>query len=324
MKACQVTGIAGVDDKGLNASAWKGVQEAVAQFGVEANLKEPASENDDASAIAAFIDEGCNLIVTVGSETGVGAGDATLEAANANPDVHFSIVDYSYAAGDATSNNVLGQVFNSDEAAFLAGYLAAGTSKTGKVATYGGIAIPPVTDVMTGFYNGVQKYNEDNGAKVEVLGWDPSNPDKGLFAGNFETVADGKDFANTLVDLGADIIMPVAGQVGAGSAAVATTLGPDKLQIIGVDADQYVADEANKGAYLTSVLKNADVTTLNAVSSVVNGSFEGGVTTGTLANGGVGLAPFHDFDALVPQKLKDEIDALSAAIIDGSVTVRAA
>ena len=99
-------------------------------------------------------------------------GDATKEAANANPDIPFSIVDFAYADGDITNNNVLGQVFNTDEAAFLAGYLAAGMTKTGKVGTFGGVNIPPVTIFMDGFYNGVQKYNADNGKNVEVLGWD--------------------------------------------------------------------------------------------------------------------------------------------------------
>ena len=127
-----------------------------------------------------------------------------------------------------------------------------------------------------------------------------------------------------LVDEGADIVMPVAGPVGLGSAALAKELGPEKLMIIGVDSDQYESDVANQSVYLTSVLKNMDVTTFNAIKSVVDGSFAGGVTVGTLANGGVGLAPYHDFDASVPQALKDQIEALKAGIIDGSVSVKAA
>jgi len=80
------------------------------------------------------MDEGCNIIITVGFLL----GDGTKAAAEANPDVPFSIVDYAY---DPAIPNVLGQVFNTDEAAFLAGYLAAGMTKTGKVATFGGIQI---------------------------------------------------------------------------------------------------------------------------------------------------------------------------------------
>ena len=116
--------------------------------------------------------------------------------------------------------------------------------------------------------------------------------------------------------------MPVAGPVGLGSAALAKQLGPDKLMIIGVDSDQYVSDSADQSVYLTSVLKNMDVTTLNAIKSVVDGTFKGGVTVGTLKNGGVGIAPYHDFDGKVPQALKDQIDKIKAGIIDGSIDVK--
>lgn len=317
IKACQVTDVGGVDDKGFNQKAFKGVQDAADQLGVEAVVLESQAETDYATNIQSFIDQGCGIIITVGFLL----GDATKEAANANPETPFSIVDYAYAEGDITNNNVLGQVFNTDEAAFLAGYLAAGTTKTGKVGTFGGINIPPVTIFMDGFYYGVQKYNADNGTNVEVLGWDPATQ-KGLFTENFESLDDGRTFAQNLVDEGADIVMPVAGPVGLGSAALASELGTDKLMIIGVDSDQYESDTANAGVYLTSVLKNMDVTTFNAIQSVVDGAFEGGVTVGTLENGGVGLAPFHDMDASVPQELKDQLETIKAGIIDGSVSVK--
>ena len=317
IKACQVTDVGGVDDKGFNQKAYKGVQDAAAQLGVEAIVLESQAETDYATNIQSFIDQGCGIVITVGFLL----GDATKEAANANPDTPFSIVDYAYAEGDITNNNVLGQVFNTDEAAFLAGYLAAGTSKTGKVGTFGGINIPPVTIFMDGFYYGVQKYNADNGTDVEVLGWDPAKQ-KGLFTENFESLDDGRTFAQNLVDEGADIVMPVAGPVGLGSAALASELGTDKLMIIGVDSDQYESDTANAGVYLTSVLKNMDVTTFNAIQSVVDGTFEGGVTVGTLENGGVGLAPFHDMEAAVPAELSAQLDTIKAGIIDGSISVK--
>ena len=322
LKACEVTDVGGVDDKGFNQKAFKGVTDAAEQLGVEAAVLESQAETDYATNIQSFIDQGCNIVVTVGFLL----GDATMEAANANPDVPFTIVDYAYGENEdgtpqITNNNVLGQVFNTDEAAFLAGYLAAGMSKTGIVVTFGGINIPPVTIFMDGFYYGVQQYNTDNGTDVKVLGWDPAKQ-KGLFTENFESLDDGRAFAQNLVDEGADIVMPVAGPVGLGSAALASELGTDKLMIIGVDSDQYESDTANASVYLTSVLKNMDVTTFNAIKSVVDGTFEGGVTVGTLENEGVGLAPYHDFHAAVPAELKAQIETIKAGIIDGSVSVK--
>ncbi len=321
-KACEVTDVGGVDDKGFNQKAYKGVTDAADQLGVEAIVLESQAETDYAPNIQAFVDQGCSIIVTVGFLL----GDATMTAANANPDIPFTIVDYAYGENEdgtpmITNNNVLGQIFNTDEAAFLAGYLAAGTTKTGKVGTFGGINIPPVTIFMDGFYFGVQKYNADNGTNVEVLGWDP-NTQKGLFTENFESLADGRAFAQNLVDEGADIVMPVAGPVGLGSAALATELGMNKLMIIGVDSDQYESDPANQGVYLTSVLKNMDVTTFNAIKAVIDGTFAGGVTVGTLENGGVGLAPYHDMDSMVSPELKEQMTALQVGIIDGSVSVK--
>lgn len=311
--ACQVTDIGGVDDKGFNATAWKGVQDAVAKHGIDSKLLESKSETDYVPHLNSFVAEGCNVIVSVGFLM----GEATANAANENPDSNFSIVDFAY---DPTISNVVGQVFATDQAAFLAGYLAAGVSKTGIVGTFGGINIPPVTVFMDGFAAGVNFHNSAKGTNVQVLGWDPSAKE-GLFTGNFNSLDDGRAFAQNLYDEGADIVMPVAGPVGLGSAALASELGTDNLKIIGVDADQYYLDTKNKSVYLTTVMKGMDATVLSVIESVLDGSFKGGLSVGTLANNGVGIAPFHDLSSSVSSDLAAEIDSLRAGIIDGSVSI---
>ena len=313
-KACQVTDIGGVDDKGFNQTAWKGVQDAAASLGIETKLLESRAETDYEPNINSFLGEGCDIIITVGFLL----GDATQKAAEANPDTKFSIVDYAY---DPVVPNVLGQIFATDEAAFLAGYLAAGMSETGIVGTFGGINIPPVTIFMDGFVRGVAHYNGVKGTSVEVLGWNP-DAREGLFTNNFESLDDGRAFAKNLADEGADIVMPVAGPVGLGSAALAHELGADALKIIGVDVDQAETDPGRAGVYLTSVEKKMDATVLAAITAAHDGSFEGGVTVGTLASGGVGLAPFHELDSAVPAELKAELEALREGIIDGSIDVK--
>jgi basic membrane protein A len=313
-KACQVTDTGGVDDKGFNQTAWKGVQDAQASLGIEGKLLESKAETDYEPNINSFIGEKCDLIITVGFLL----GDATKKAAEANAGTKFSIIDFAY---DPTIPNVLGQVYATDEAAFLAGYLAAGMSKSGIVGTFGGINIPPVTIFMDGFYHGVQYYNKQKGTSVQVLGWDPATKE-GLFTNNFSNLDDGRAFAKNLNDEGADIVMPVAGPVGLGSAALASELGIDTLKIIGVDVDQYVTDPEHKGVYLTSVEKRMDATVVDAIKAAQDGSFKGGVIVGTLASGGVSLAPYHDLEAAVPAELNTELEALKAAIIAGSVNVK--
>ena len=310
IKVCQVTDTGGIDDKSFNATAWKGVEDAMSALGVEGKYLESQQQTDYERNINAFIEEGCDLIITVGFLL----GDATAAAAEANPDQKFSIVDYAY---DPAYPNVIGQVFNTQEAGFLAGYLAAGVSKTGKIGTFGGLQIPTVTVFMDGYALGAAHYNEIHGTSVEVLGWDPA-AQTGLFAGNFESLEDGRNLGTSLMDEGADIIMPVAGPVGLGTAAAAQERGG--VYIIGVDADWVLTNPQYEAITLTSVLKNMDVTTMNVIQSVIDGTFQGGVTVGTLDNGGVGLAPYHSLAGEVSSELQGEVDTVAQQIISGELS----
>jgi basic membrane protein A len=311
--ACQVTDTGGIDDNSFNQTAWKGVEDAMTTLGIEGRFLESQAETDYEANINSLLGGGCDIIVTVGFLL----GDATKAAAEANPDQKFSIVDFAY---DPPIPNVLGQVYATDEAAFLAGYLAAGMTQTGTVGTFGGINIPPVTIFMDGFANGVAHYNAEKGADVTVLGWNVGTRE-GLFTNNFESLDDGRAYAQNLYDEGADIVLPVAGPVGLGSAALADELGPDALKIVGVDADLYLTDPEKGHVYLTSIMKNMDSTVLDVIRRAQDGTFEGGVIVGTLESGGVGLAPFHDFEDDVPDDLKAELEALREAIIAGDVSV---
>jgi basic membrane protein A and related proteins len=310
---CQVTDTGGIDDNSFNQTAWQGVEDARDQLGITARFLESQAETDYEANLNSFLDGDCDLIITVGFLL----GEATQTAAEANPDQMFSIVDFAY---DPTIPNVLGQVYATDQAAFLAGYLAAGMTETGVVGTFGGINIPPVTIFMDGFAWGIDHYNATNGTSVTLLGWDPETR-QGLFTNNFDSLDDGRAFAQNLYDEGADIVLPVAGPVGLGSAALANELGPDLLKIIGVDADLYVTDAQNGHVYLTSVTKRMDATAFEVIETAMRGDFEGGILLGTLDNGGVALAPFHDMDALVPQALKTQLESLQSQIISGDLMV---
>jgi basic membrane protein A len=200
----------------------------------------------------------------------------------------------------------------------LAGYVAAGTTETGTVGTFGGLNIPTVTIFMDGFANGVTYYNSVKGTDVKVLGWDPATQE-GSFTNNFESLDDGRAFAQSLVDEGADIVMPVAGPVGLGAAALASELGT--FSMIGVDVDGFEADENNSGVYLTSVLKRIDNAVFAAADEAINGTFTNDLYVGTLDNDGVGLAPFHDLADMVPSDIQDEVETIKQDIIDGNVSV---
>jgi len=291
-KACQVTDVGGIDDKSFNATVWKGFEEAGEELGIEVKYLESQQQTDYETNINAFLEEGCNLIVTVGYLL----GDATYAAAEANPDVKFAIVDYPNA--DPAYANLEGLTYATDQSAFLAGYAAAATTQTGKVGTFGGMQIPTVTIFMDGFWYGVQYYNEQNGTSVEVLGWDPATQE-GLFTGNFESADDGRAMGESLMDEGADVIMPVAGPVGLGTAAAILERG--NAWVIGVDSDWKVTSPEYADIVLTSVLKNMDVTVKEQVVAVKNGTWEGGGNyLGTLENNGVGIFPLVEGVDLQP------------------------
>jgi len=309
IKACQITDTGGIDDRSFNATSWKGVEDAVKELGVEGKYLESQQQTDYEKNINAFLEEKCDLIITVGFLL----GDATKAAAEANPTQKFAIVDFAY---DPKIDNVLGLTFDTDEAAFLAGYVAAAVTKTGKVGTFGGIQIPTVTIFMDGFSMGVKYYNEKNGTNVEVLGWDPATQ-TGLFTGNFESTDDGRTMGETLMDEGADIIMPVAGPVGLGTAAALKERG--NAYLIGVDVDWKVSAPDYKDITLTSVEKKMDVAVMDAIKAVIDGTFAGGTYVGTLENGGVGIADFGTLDSMVPEKVKGELDAIKADIIAGKI-----
>ncbi len=321
-KVGEVTDLGGVDDKSFNASGWQGVQDAIAQLGVDGKYLESKQQSDYAKNIQQFLDEKTDLIVTVGFLLGVD----TATAAKANPNTKFAIVDYSYPdcfgtavegkdCGSATEMpNVLGLTFQTDQAAFMAGYAAAASTKTGTVGTFGGINIPPVTIFMKGFQAGVEYYNTQKKASVKLLGWDTKKND-GLFTGNFDSTDDGKKFATSLAQEGADIIMPVAGPVGLGSASYCQQSG--KCKIIGVDTDWTVSSAEYKDIILTSVIKKINVAVFNTIKSAQAGSFKGGVYVSTLANGGVDIAPVAGASA----DLTAELAQIKADIISGKITI---
>jgi len=318
--ACEVSDTGGIDDKGFNQNAYEGLERAETDLGVDIDFLESTADTDYAPNLKAFKDQGCDLIITVGFLL----GDATQAAAATGPDQLFTIVDFAY--GEGVGPNILGLVFDTKSASMLQGYLAAGMTTTQKVGTFGGINIPPVVDFMNGFAAGVNYYNDVHGTAVEVLGWDPVTQE-GVFVGNFDDQAAGRQTAEALMQEGADIIFPVAGPVGIGAmAAVAdngAALDPAPM-FIGVDVDQFISVSEYEDIMLSSVLKRIDNAVFAAIETAMAlGDGELWASTlyvGTLENDGVGMAPFHNFEDAVPAALKTEIDGLRADLIAGDVT----
>jgi basic membrane protein A len=315
VKACFVTDDAGVDDRSFNASGWQGVQDAVASGAVQPDpiLLESTSEADYQPHIETCLAEGAEHIVTSGFKL---AG-ATETFAAANPDVQFTIIDFA-SVGD----NVTGLEYQTDEAAFAAGYLAAGMTQTGTVATYGGANIPTVAIFLDGFARGVAHYNEVKGADVQVLGWDPANPEGGTFTGVFDP-ADPivRATCESQLDEGADIVLPVGGAINLPCGTAMQDRGIDGA-LIGVDADAFEAMPAEfQDLWLVTVLKGIAIQTQRSLEAHASGNPLGGASfVGNLENDAVGLSEFHSWADRVPEELAAETAQVLEDIKAGTIT----
>jgi basic membrane protein A len=314
---CMVTDTGGIDDRSFNASSWQGMQEAQQADPGKISVKylQSTSGSDYTPNINTFIGEKCGIIVTVGFLM----GDNTQTAAKANPNQKFAIVDYSYSPA---IKNIDALVFNTVEDGFLGGYLAAGMSKTHAVGTFGGQNLPTVSIYMDGFWDGVQYYNQQHHASVKVLGWNEQTQ-KGLFTGNFTDETTGQTDTQTLISEGADVIFPVAGNVGLGAAKAVqnadSQAGSTKVTMEWVDTDGCVSAAQYCKYFISSVTKGIQAAVKNAVVSAANGTFKGGNYIGDLANDGVVLSPYHDFSSQVPASLQSELNTIKQKIISGQI-----
>jgi basic membrane protein A and related proteins len=319
---CMVTDTGGIDDRSFNASSWSGMQAAAAaNSNITVKYLQSTTQSDYIPNINTFLSEKCGIIVTVGFLM----GPATEAAAKAHPSQKFAIVDCSYASGCLTGTkepNIDQLTYNTVQDGFLGGYLAAGMTKTGKVATFGGEDFGTVTIYMDGFWDGVQYYNSKHGTHVTVLGWNEQTQ-KGSFTGDFTNQTKGQTLTQTFISEGADIIFPVAGNVGLGAAKAVqdadAAAGSQKVNMFWVDTDGCTSAPQYCKYFITSVTKGIVPSVSTAVQSAAHGTFAGGTYVGTLTNGGAVLSPYHDFASQVPATLQNELKQVEAGIENGSI-----
>ncbi len=303
-KACVVLDTGGENDKSFNEFTLKGAREAAEEEGLEFAYIVSEAASDYEKNIQNFVDEGCGLIVTVGFLM----GDSTAAAARANPDVKFAIVDYAYADADYTEegglSNVTSLMFAEDEVGYLAGTLAACMSETNVIGSVSGMEIPPVVRFVTGYQNAAKTLKPD----IQTLN---------VYIPDFNDPATGKQAGLDFLGQNADVIFGVGGNTGNGGLLAAHEAG--KMGI-GVDVDQYNTYPEVAASLMTSAAKNMDVATANAVREYAAGTLTGGIQLATVANGGVGLAPYHDWDSKIPAECKEAVEAARQGLADGTIS----
>jgi basic membrane protein A and related proteins len=292
IKVGLVTDIGGLNDRGFNSLANKGLEDAKAQLGVEGRVLESKSDADYIPNLSEFGDQGYDLIISVGFLM----TDATTQAAKAYPDTTFAIVDSAF---DPALDNAQGLLFKEQETGCLVGAVAGLTTKSNNITWVGGQQIPPVDRFIAGYQFCAEKVNPD----VKV---------SGSYSQDFVDQAKCKEIALDQIAKGSDVVFQVAGGCGLGALDAAKQ---KSVWGIGVDADQSFL-----GAHiLTSAVKRVDVAVFKTIEAVQTGAaIGGGVTSFGLAEDGVGLGTVSPD---VPQDVLDKVDELKQQILDGSLQI---
>jgi len=314
LKVGLVTDVGGVNDKSFNQSAWAGVQKAIKDLGAEGKFIESKQPTDYEKNIDQFATEKYDVIISVGFLM----GDATAIKAKQYSGLKFGIIDYGYfptkgvaycddtkkdCYADGGLTNVTSLLFQEDEVGFLAGVLAGGMSKTGTVCSVSGMEIPPVVRFVVGYQNGA-KFIKPNTKKLNV------------YIPSFTDPAKGKETGQSMIAQGCDVVFGVGGNTGNGGLLAAKEKG---LMAIGVDVDQYNTYPEVKDALISSAAKNVDVAVFEYLKAVSAGTSKAGINTANLKNGGVGLAPFHDWDSKIPADVKAKIKEANDSLIGGKL-----
>lgn len=313
--ACMVAGASGFEDGSFNQTSHNGLVNAREKLGVEIKDAQSKTPEEYGPNIQAMVDAKCDVVVTVGSQF----AEATQAAAAKYPEVKFAIVD---TLVDNPPENLKGLTFKTQEPSFMAGYAAASLSRTGTVGTFGGRQIPAVTAFMSGFVQGVAYYNEQNGAGVKAIGWDLASGNGEFVQSDtpFGDVAGGTAATQSLVDQGADVILPVAGTSGRGAIELAQASG-GAVSVIWVDTDGAISQPGAAPVIATSVVKAMDVAVYEAIKSAKAGDFSSEAYVGTLANEGTYLAPFHEFESRISETTQTALQRIKYDIMAGNITI---
>ena len=295
-----VTGLAGIEDRSFNQSAWEGIlltkTENVADW---VKYIETVDSKDYETNIVKFVDAGYDVIVTVGDAT----AEATFSAARSSPAILFIGVDQDQVD---VLPNLVGLVFHDDQSGFLAGALAALMSKTGTIAGIFGTNQAPRMVAFTEGYSAGARYINPN---INIL----STLHPGALDMAFNDPEWGAATAAQAIQDGADVIFGVGGKTGTG--VLIKTAGYPGLYCIGADTDQWETVPAAHPCLLSSAMKLINTGVVSLVTAAHDGTFPSGNFYGA-----VGLAPYHDFDSTIPQAVKDKIYQLDAGLKDGSIT----
>lgn len=237
------------------------------------------------------------------------------------PEKKFIIFDTTVDFAAADLSNVYAMEFKQNEGSYLAGLMGAMLSNKGEngynadkvIGFVGGNDTPVINDFLVGYIQGAQA--ADAQSKVIVS-----------YVYDFADAAKAKELTLAQYNQKADIVFSVAATAGLGVLDAAKERG---LYAIGVDADQaelFAETDVDKANLIpSSMLKRVDTSMVRAIEKVLDGTLPWGANERLgIAEGSIGLAKNEFYEKLVPQDVRDAVEAAEAKILSGEITVQSA
>lgn len=293
------------DDLSFLESCKNGMEDAKQDFKLEVEYNIDANTDNLQERINSYGDQNFDLIIAIGYMW----NDAVVNAAKMYSSSKFIIVDMELTE---PQNNVVSILFDVDEVAYPIGFLAAWWADTHdsdpRLGVVSALNIPQIRQFVEPFNRGAYRYNSQYGKHVDTLT---------CYAGDFFNIELGKHIADSLINLGADLIFGVGSETGNGSLLKACEKGK---ACIGVDVDQYYSFPEVSDVILSSAMKGLDNAVYDVVKSFVEDTSTEVVYHGKLENDGVQIAPFHNYESQIPDNIKAEIETIKTGIINGSIS----
>lgn len=313
-KICLVTDIGSINDGTFNQYAYEGMinlQEDYPQ--VITSYKESGEEAAFATNVASCIEEGADIVITVGFLI----TQATAAAAAEHPEVYFIGVDQDVNSVENPPANYTGTQAREDQVGYLVGIIAANVAnEMGGEAVAGvyGIDVPAVKRFRNGYEQGVLHVNPDWVIGENILG---------SYTDSFLEPETGAALATDYIEQGAVVIFGAGGPTGSGAILAAAEAG---VFVIGVDKDEYFTtftggDTAGSEFLITSAIKRVDSAVYELARVLIEGNFSafpgGSNYIMDVANNGVGVAPVHE--AQISEAIFAEAEAAFQEMVAGTL-----
>lgn len=281
------------NDQGWNAVAVAGLQATSEKFGLETTIMENVSIADSEAAYRQLAADGYDIIIGHGYQYGEPAAAVSHEF----PGKYFLATE-----SNSYSENAASYVMACEQGAYIMGLLAAGMSESGTIGVIGGFEQPSIIKELEAFKLAAKTINPD----IKVLE---------IYINSFTDTNLGYEAAMTMINQGADVIYQVANQAGNGAIIAASEHG------VYAEGNSYDQNSIAPDYVLSSTIYNMDQVMITAVSSIMDGTFQGGVYNLGMDRNVVEIAPYHALEDKIPQELKDTISQAISDITSGALEV---